>query len=293
MSSGIRIHEHNHEMEALSWLLSIAGQVDEASAPGAASTLLSEIVAANERLRNRLSAAELALQAQAKEAAAYLCEARTDPLTRLPNRRAFDDELARCLGAWRRYGLGFSVLLIDVDHFKRLNDRFGHLAGDAVLADLAGALRGVLRECDMATRYGGEEFAALLPQTDADGAKVAAEHIRQAIEETRFSFESTVLPTTVSCGAAHVLLGDDAVSIVKRADEALYAAKRGGRNRVCSHTGDRIVGFVASEPKTTSADASKPIRLSDLDRACDELRRRLLEVTGQTSGQRVEGCPVG
>ena len=117
-----------------------------------ASDVLHQIVTVNEELQSRLNSAEDRLKSQADQLASYLCEARTDALTSLPNRRAFDEELARRLAEWERYGTETSVILIDVDKFKSVNDRFGHLAGDAVLQHVSEALREVVRDADFLAR---------------------------------------------------------------------------------------------------------------------------------------------
>ena len=161
--------------------------------------------------------------------------ATTDFLTGLPNRREFmlrlDDEQARLQ---RDIGGCASVLLLDLDHFKRVNDEYGHSAGDAVLRHLAALMRDSQRKIDMAGRVGGEEFAILLPGTELDAAAVFAERLRQRIEESPVLLEDgRSLVVTASIGIAS-MCGADAAgeAALSRADQALYRAKRGGRNRV-------------------------------------------------------------
>lgn len=244
--------------------------------PDAIFSLISQILAANEQLRHRLTMAEAELRQRDEQAASYLSEARTDVLTGLPNRRVFNDELARCLEAFRAYEAPFALVLVDVDRFKGLNDQFGHLAGDAVLADLGRALRTAVRTCDVAARFGGEEFALLLPRTDAAGGQQTAERVRRAIEETQFFHDGAFIGVTVSCGATLALAGDEPESLIKRCDAALYASKRGGRNMSHWHPGDELVPLLDGfqpEPATSGT-----LNLSILDQACQDLRRRLLEV---------------
>lgn len=154
-----------------------------------------------------------------------------DPLTGLLNRRAWHERLSPLKQAARRLRQPLAVMFLDVDHFKRLNDRYGHRAGDDGLRALAQALREELRSDDPIGRYGGEEFVIALPGTDAALAAQIAERIRE-----RFRRQAAIafpeLQPTVSIGVAQLRPGDDAGSLVQRADEALYAAKSGGRNRV-------------------------------------------------------------
>jgi len=161
--------------------------------------------------------------------------ATTDFLTGLPNRREFMGRLQEEEGRLQRdIGGGAAVLLLDIDHFKRINDEHGHAAGDAVLRQLADLMRDSQRKIDMLGRIGGEEFAILLPGTDLDAAAVFAERLRQRVEQTPMQLDGgVVLKITVSIGIAAMggrTPGGDPALI--RADQALYCAKRGGRNRV-------------------------------------------------------------
>ncbi|HWX24232.1 MAG TPA: sensor domain-containing diguanylate cyclase, partial [Vicinamibacteria bacterium] len=156
-----------------------------------------------------------------------------DSLTTLYNRRAFGDHLAQALAREDRVGGRFGLLLLDIDHFKRLNDTFGHPAGDAVLKNVAQVLLRHLRRGDQAARYGGEEFAVILPGTDEEGAVHLADRIRAALEKSQVTVEGTRMGVTASFGAA-VWPRDGATleALLAAADRALYAAKQGGRNRV-------------------------------------------------------------
>lgn len=158
-----------------------------------------------------------------------------DPLTGLPNRRAFDEFLARELGRAARHDRPIAVVLFDIDHFKLVNDRLGHVAGDLTLRGLADRVRGLIRSDELLARYGGEEFAVVLPEATAGPAGRCAERIRRAIADRPFEFDSRTYPVTVSGGvgmrAAHESI--TAAELIERADRLLYQAKRGGRNRVC------------------------------------------------------------
>ena len=158
-----------------------------------------------------------------------------DGLTQLYNRRAFDERLAKARAREERQGGRFAVLLLDIDHFKKLNDTFGHPAGDAALKHTARVLEGHLRQGDEAARYGGEEFGVILPGADAAGAAPLAERVRAAIEGSQVVFEGARLAVTVSVGvAAWPEDGREIDTLLAAADRALYAAKQDGRNRVVS-----------------------------------------------------------
>lgn len=163
--------------------------------------------------------------------------ATTDPLTHVANRRHFlefgDNELSRS----KRYGRPFSILMMDIDHFKRINDKYGHAAGDAILAELAATCRTMLRDADMIGRLGGEEFAVILPETDTDGAYALAERLRKELAAMSVVNISGIIKITVSIGIAAYHPGDNANldSILAMADKAMFAAKDLGRNRVVSN----------------------------------------------------------
>ncbi len=160
--------------------------------------------------------------------------ANTDPLTGLSNRRCLFEALTRELSRSQRFGKPCSLVMLDVDNFKNVNDRFGHFLGDEVLVAVANRLQSATRIYDLAARYGGEEFALLLPDTDSAQAFIVAERIRNQIEIMFFPDELESLKLTISAGIAsfpgsEVEIVDDMVSL---ADRALYKAKHGGRNRV-------------------------------------------------------------
>ena len=157
----------------------------------------------------------------------------TDELTGLPNRRAFmrrlEDEVARV----QRYGFPLSFILIDMDHFKAVNDEYGHAAGDEVLRVYSKNILSIFRHHDMVARYGGEEFAVLLPNTDSDGAVRALNKVRRRARETRWQSNGTVSDVpTFSAGVSLYKSGESASAFIERADKALYRAKRLGRNRI-------------------------------------------------------------
>jgi diguanylate cyclase (GGDEF)-like protein len=157
-----------------------------------------------------------------------------DGLTKVANRRHFMELFQQELERAERHETRLACVMIDLDHFKQINDRFGHLAGDQVLVAVAGVLRDRSRKADVVARYGGEEFALLLPETDAAGARLVAERYRQAIEQAPIPRDEGALKVTASIGVACYPSGatlriDD---LLREADAALYRAKRAGRNRV-------------------------------------------------------------
>jgi diguanylate cyclase (GGDEF)-like protein len=153
----------------------------------------------------------------------------TDELTKLPNRRALAQRFLQETQRARRHHSALSFLMIDLDHFKQVNDTYGHLNGDAVLAELASILSNGLRESDVCARYGGEEFALILPETTESGARVLAERIRAKVASATFSGG---LKLTISVGVAATQEPAIYTQLIDRADQALYAAKQGGRNQV-------------------------------------------------------------
>jgi diguanylate cyclase (GGDEF)-like protein len=157
-----------------------------------------------------------------------------DGLTQIFNKRYFLERLESELSRTNRYSRELSLIMFDIDHFKRINDTFGHLAGDAVLKQLCHTIRSRIRREDMLCRYGGEEFAILAPETSKEDAMIVAEKTRKLVETTSFSFEGTMIPVTISLGVCSINQQDvDIESFIKMADERLYQAKNSGRNRVC------------------------------------------------------------
>ena len=160
--------------------------------------------------------------------------ARQDALTGLMNRRAVDEAMIETAHHAMRFGRPFSVLMIDIDHFKAINDRLGHVAGDHVLKALATLLRGRVRVTDRVARWGGEEFLVLLPETGEAGAAQLAEELRQAVATAGIQWQQRPVPLAVSLGVATWRQGaGPAADVIACADEALYRAKREGRDRVC------------------------------------------------------------
>lgn len=158
-----------------------------------------------------------------------------DGLTQIHNKRYLFEALEKELIRARRYEREISLIMFDIDFFKRINDQFGHLAGDHVLRELARVVQDRIRRDEVFARYGGEEFVIVLPETGLEGSRSLAEDLRGRVAEHSFVFQSENIPVTISIGCSELSKEDRAATdLVQRADEKLYEAKRGGRNRVCS-----------------------------------------------------------
>ena len=218
-----------------------AVQGDNQASTGPIIRVLDDIMSSNNTLRERLEDAEKQLDRQTRDIEAYLTEARTDALTGLPNRRAFDERLDEMFGQWQDGGPAFCMVMVDIDHFKRINDSHGHQEGDSVLKQVATLLNDNLKESHVVARFGGEEFAVLTPGP----IKVAAERIdrvRKIIADEPVPIkEKEWLNVSISAGVSEVRTDNLIGPIVRRADEALYAAKGTGRNRAYFHDGDQPV----------------------------------------------------
>jgi diguanylate cyclase (GGDEF)-like protein len=159
-----------------------------------------------------------------------------DPLTGAGNRLALDNTLEREIALAQRHHQPLSILVLDIDHFKKINDQFGHATGDCVIRDIAQQMQRSCRDTDAVYRYGGEEFVMLLNHTNEQGAKQVAERLRQQIAESSTSTGDRIIEVTVSVGIASLNDDDDINSLFNRADKALYEAKRNGRNQVAVAT---------------------------------------------------------
>jgi diguanylate cyclase len=239
LTSGLSqdVQGHQAHIAQINDRLAATGSAPTSSLSEIVVGVVSEVLRANGDLQRRLSSAEAQLQQQSRDLASYLTRALTDELTGLPNRRAFDDQLRQRLDGYNRHQVPFSLMLVDVDYFKSVNDSHGHVAGDRVLGTIAQALRAAMRKHDVVARYGGEEFAVLLPYTSLDGAAHAARHARSAVQAAVTIFEGATIGVTASVGLSTAREHDNTTTIVKRADDALYASKSGGRNCGHAHNG--------------------------------------------------------
>ena len=197
----------------------------------------------NKALEARLTASKSEITQLQEHLETVRNESLTDPLTQLANRRYFDDSLAKAIEDSFTKHEPLSLMMTDVDHFKKFNDTFGHLTGDQVLRLVAMSLKQNVKGQDIAARYGGEEFAVVLPNTVLRSALTVADHIRRAVMMKELMKRSTgehLGRVTISIGVAQLRKGDTVQTLIERADNCLYAAKRSGRNRVICETDPEV-----------------------------------------------------
>jgi diguanylate cyclase (GGDEF)-like protein len=222
------------EQKIQDWLARLAENPDYAAHP-----LMEEFRAlADEHLKLMRQLTKIAkisdrMQTDTRQMARTLHAAsQTDPLTELPNRRQMIERLeAELCRVGRSGGGGFALIMLDIDHFKEVNDAFGHAAGDHVLVETAGLLRRNLRGHDLCARWGGEEFLILLPDTDQVQAEAVAEKLRDIVARHPMAHQEHSIAVTLSLGVAAHRQGRTADACIQAADDALYIAKRAGRNR--------------------------------------------------------------
>jgi len=222
------------------------------------SDAMADVLQSKQALEAELSDARNKLQEQTEKLSAAEQDARIDTLTRLPNRRSFEEQVAAAHSLFERQQQVYSLLMFDVDHFKSFNDTHGHAAGDTVLQTVARVLSEKKRASDQSFRLGGEEFVMLLRSTNKSDAHKAAERMRKAIEEMEVISDGKNLKVTTSVGVAQVEMGLTPESLLERADVALYAAKEGGRNRTHVHSDEPEAN---QESNTAPADA-EPVTAS-------------------------------
>ncbi len=271
------VGKHQKELRQYTEELEIAAieQPSQEAAPQRAADMvvqvIERIVKSNEWLQNKLDAAECKLREQREQMEQYLKSASVDPLTRLANRRAFDKALSSQLTHCDREHSTFAVIMIDVDRFKSLNDRFGHLAGDQALREISDILRRNAADGETLARIGGEEIAFVLPNLEREEACRRAEEMRISVAERLFPDEREEMRRTISLGVATFLEGDNGSSIIDRADRALYAAKQSGRNCTFFNDGQRCTRVGAVDYGRTGED--------DLSQICDELRLKVEQLS--------------
>jgi diguanylate cyclase (GGDEF)-like protein len=245
IAEGVRKHLATHHMSVARFKDRVA-QLSNEEKEAAWQDLCSEaeqILKPTLRLAEQIAQSYDEIRQQTNQLMTF-SEVRTDPLTRVSNRRCLDETLDSMFALMERYAEPFSLAIFDIDHFKQVNDKKGHLQGDRTLQAVARILDETVRDTDIVARYGGEEFVVVMPHTTLENGCHFAERVRGLIEAS--------LGLTISGGIAMALDGDNSQSLLSRADAALYSAKAGGRNRVFRHTGADI------EPIETS-DAAEPL----------------------------------
>ncbi|MDA7950299.1 MAG: diguanylate cyclase [Pirellulaceae bacterium] len=263
--------------------------------PEAVISIVSELIIANEEMGLQLESAEKRIEHQAKELADHVEEARTDSLTKIANRRAFDLELARGQDEYQYRGRPMSVLMVDVDYFKKFNDTYGHLAGDQVLIEVAQALTNAVKREHLVARYGGEEFAIIFRGTTLAEAREQAEAARAAISEVRVPWKEETLRVDASGGLAQLLLTETTKTLVSRADKALYQSKEAGRNRGYMHDGKAFFPLLEELPTITEADdleaeivtqeTAQPSQMTE-EETLTELKEQAQEILHETKTEK-------
>lgn len=223
-------------------LTKVSGQLHQLSDPRQVKIVVEKIIEASRRmiadtgqLHNRLDESRRQISELQENLDAVRTESTTDALTCIANRKQFDRTLAEAIETARSNGQPMSLLMMDIDHFKRFNDTFGHQAGDGVLRLVASAMKASVKGRDLVARYGGEEFSAILPATNLQAAYTVAEQIRKAVmgkELIKKSSGESLGNVTLSIGAAMLGADETAEQLIGRADSYLYAAKKSGRNQV-------------------------------------------------------------
>ena len=196
--------------------------------------------------------------AMAKMQQKHVSERLMDGLTGLKNRLAFDYEFQDLMDRSPGQAAKVALLMVDVDHFKKFNDRYGHQAGDFVLREVAKTLSSSTRDVDVVARYGGEEFVVLMPESSMRVAQNAAERIRSTIEQQRFNFGGVTMRLTVSVGVAVRLTAEPGDDFIDRTDAALYTSKHAGRNCVHYHDGKQYKAFGSTLALYSSCDGGQP-----------------------------------
>ena len=228
---------------------------------------IAKVVESNRKLENELVVSHYEMERQAEELDRTRKEARTDSLCLVGNRKAFDEAFQFMLSRFERHDISFGLMLIDIDHFKRINDTFGHQAGDAVLVSIGTALKECVRPEDVVCRLGGDEFAILLHQLTAENAARVGGRIRETVEKYDFSVgskgQSTVV--TMSMGLAAVQSEDTLEVLYERADAALYKSKELGRNRLYTMLHDNHgVGDGGTLPEEQVLEEARNLSYEDI-----------------------------
>jgi diguanylate cyclase len=235
--------------------------------------MVGEMMETNRQLQMRLENTEKKLENQTDQIASYLKEARTDGLTGLPNRKSFDKATDELYSQWQKQQQPFCIGLIDIDHFKRINDTYGHPAGDAVLKHLSQVLQTEMGDVVCVARYGGEEFGVLTTSSLEESANLL-DRLRATISKIQVEHDGKFIDITLSGGIGQIVSGERVGQLVRRSDEALYASKLGGRNRIHLHDGTlcHLVTKVAPN-SAASSEVATSLSVESHDESIDEISR--------------------
>ena len=232
----INLGEHHSRMREIHTQLKNAQNQD----PEHIVAAVTELLESNELIQEQLHSAEEKLEKQAQQIESHAAEARTDALTQLANRRALNDFMEECQAAYDEEQIPATVMILDVDHFKKFNDTYGHQAGDEVLRGVARVLRRHIPVETLVARYGGEEFAVVFASASYADVRAVCEQTRATIADARFRFEGMKLQVTASAGVASFVPNENVDGLIRRADAALYRSKESGRNCGFLHDGNKL-----------------------------------------------------
>ena len=273
------VEQHNESVQyANSELVALGFESDDVM------VILTRVIEANRVLNRKLEIAEDRLFEQATMIQNVAQEANTDAMTGISNRRCFDKAMSEAKAKFDREGTPVTVMMVDVDHFKRFNDTHGHVAGDCVLRYVARTLARKTRKRGLACRYGGEEFGVIFPGETLEQCMEWAETTRAAISSGEVEFQGQVFRVTASAGLAQIQMSESYETLVTRADDALYQAKQAGRDRCYRHDGNLIHPVTPShdsdsrgEPSETNSESEAFSGLSSAIAFKDDIRRRVAE----------------
>ena len=240
MVEGVRsaTHEYNNTLKDVSTSLAVAKTPAEIkNAIDRVSSDTQKMLEQNISLEEQLHKSTQMMEDLQRDLENVRREAMTDGLTGLANRKSFDAEIKRIEALARQEKMGFTLLMVDIDHFKSFNDNFGHQVGDQVLRLVARTLKDGVKGRDFASRYGGEEFAIILPETDVNAGVAVGNSLRKTIatkDVINRSSGEVLGRITMSVGVAEYIVGESIESLIERADSALYTAKHNGRNQVAA-----------------------------------------------------------
>ncbi len=193
---------------------------------------IDRVISSNVTLKRELASSQEILATQRQQIESLKTAVRIDGMTQLANRAYFDEKIAEMISLRQRYNDPFSLLMIDIDNFKEVNDTHGHQGGDRILKGVSFKIKSTLRESDFVARFGGDEFAVILIKAGAKAAADTAWKLCTSVRDSRFLLDGTNVPTTLSIGVAEVMPNETAEELLKRADQALYRVKEQGRNGV-------------------------------------------------------------